>query len=259
MSARGRPDRLLEDLGVASRQLAAEGHEDGNWGHLAVRDPGACGFWMKRSGIGLGDVDGPEDFILLDFDGHQLAGAGRRHLEWPIHAEIMRARPEVAATAHTHALPFALFSATDLELAQLLHESTAFVDGGLPRFRLTSDLIVTPELGRSLARSLGRARAVLMASHGGTVTGRTVADLAVNVICLTKAIEAQRAMAATGWPATEPDREVSVKKGRRIWSLEMADVHWSFWVRRDACQRAVGAVPVSDGAANASLATGGVR
>ena len=101
---------------------------------------------------------------------------------------------------------------------------------------------VTPELGRSLARSLGRARAVLMASHGGTVTGRTVADLAVNVICLTKAIEAQRAMAATGWPVTEPDRGTSAEKGRRIWSFEMADVHWSFWVRRDGCLRAAGAV-----------------
>ncbi len=252
-------DRLLDALAVACRQLAKEGHEDGNWGHLAVRDPGGAGFWMKRGGIGLGEVGGPGDFILLDFDGNQLAGSGRRHLEWPIHAEIMRARPEVEATAHTHALPFALFSATDLELRQLLHESTAFIGGGVPRFRQTSDLIVTPELGRALARALGPARAVLMASHGGAVTGRTIADLAVNVICLTKAIEAQRAIAATGWPVIEPDPEISAEKGERIWSLEMAEVHWSFWVRRDARQRALSTPRVSRTAANASVERIGIE
>jgi L-fuculose-phosphate aldolase len=237
MTAPARPDRLLEDLALACRQLAAEGHEDGNWGHLAARDPDGAGFWLKRSGIGLGEVESPEDFVLLDFDGEQLAGGGRRHMEWPIHAEIMRARPEVAATAHTHALPFALFSATDVELQQLLHESSAFATGGVARFRLTSDLILTPELGHALAVELGGARAVLMASHGAAVTGRTVADLAVNVICLTKAIEAQRAMAATGWTVIEPEPGISAEKGRRIWNLEMADVHWSFWVRRDAHAR----------------------
>jgi L-fuculose-phosphate aldolase len=228
-----RPDELLDELAVACRQLAQEGHEDGNWGHLAARDPDARGFWLKRSGIGLGEVAGPDDFILLDFDGEQLAGAGGRHREWPIHAEILWARPDVAASAHTHALPLALFSATDVELQQLIHESTAFVQG-LPRFRVTSDLIVTPQLGRLLADELGEHRAVLMASHGAAITGRTVADLAVNVICLTKAIEAQRAMAAAGWPAIEPGREESARKGERIWSLAMADVHWSFWARRDA-------------------------
>jgi ribulose-5-phosphate 4-epimerase/fuculose-1-phosphate aldolase len=228
-----RPDQLLDELATACRQLAAEGHEDGNWGHLAARDPSGRGFWLKRSGIGLGEVRSREDFILLDFDGEQLAGSGMRHLEWPIHAEIMRARTDVAATAHTHALSFALFSATDVELQQLLHESTAFVDR-LPRFRATSDLIVTPELGRLLAQELGDARAVLMASHGAAVTGKNVADLAVNVICLTKAIDAQRAMAATGWPVIEPGRDEAVAKARRIWSLEMADVHWSFWIRRDS-------------------------
>jgi L-fuculose-phosphate aldolase len=237
MTVNVRPDRLLQDLAVACRQLAAEGHEDGNWGHLAARDPGGAGFWLKRSGIGLGEVEGPADFVLLDFDGEQLAGSGRRHLEWPIHAEIMRARPEVAATAHTHALPFALFSATHVGLQQLLHESSAFVGDGVARFRLTSDLIVTPDLGRSLALELGAARAVLMASHGAAVTGRTIADLAVNVICLTKAIEAQRAMAATGWPVIEPEPEISAAKGGRIWNLQMAEVHWSFWVRRDAHAR----------------------
>jgi L-fuculose-phosphate aldolase len=232
-AASTRPDALLEDLAIACRELAREGHENGNWGHLAVRDPDGRGLWLKRNAIGLGEVESADDFVLLDFDGNQLAGDGGKHLEWPIHAEIMRARPEVVATAHTHATPLQLFSATDVELQQLTPESTVFTDG-IPRFRETCDLIVTPEMGRRLAASLGNARAVLLQSHGGAIAGRSVAELAVTAISLTTAIEAQRALAASGWPVIEADHAQSVDKGRATFNLKMMDVHWAFNVRRDA-------------------------
>lgn len=232
----GETSELLEELATACRELAHQGHEDGNWAHLAARDPGGRGIWLKRNGIGISEVEGPDDFILLDFDGNQLEGGGGRHFEWPIHAEVMRARPDVNATAHTHAAPLRLFAAADVELAQLLPESTAFVDG-LPRFDATTHLIDTPELGRQLAVSLGDRRAVIMANHGATVAGRTVAELCVLVMCLTRAVETQLALAGSGWPMVEIDRAEAVEKGERIYCLEMADKHWSYYVRRDERRR----------------------
>jgi L-fuculose-phosphate aldolase len=232
-----RPDALLEELGIACRQLAFEGHEDGNWAHLSMRDPNGRGFWLKRSGCGLSEIEGPDDFVLLDLDGNQLAGSGNRHLEWPIHAGILRARAEVNAVAHTHAQEFRLFSATDVPLQQLTAEATPFVSG-LPRFRATSDLIRTPELGALLADSLGGSRAVLMASHGAAVVGRSVAELAVMVLSLTKAIAAQAAMAATGWPVIEADRRDAAAKAERAFGLDMMDAHWSYYLRRDRRQSA---------------------
>ena len=62
-----------------------------------VREAGGRGFWMKRNQIGLGEVLGPEDFVLVDWDGLQIAGSGGRHSEWPIHSEIFRARADVNA------------------------------------------------------------------------------------------------------------------------------------------------------------------
>lgn len=228
--------RVLEELATACRELAQEGHEDGNLAHLAARDPAGRGFWLKRSGIGISEVEGPADFVLLDLDGEQLEGDGGRHLEWPIHAEIMRARPDVTATAHTHATPLRIFAATDVELAQLLAESTAFVDG-LPRFDATTHLIDTPRLGRALAASLGDRRAVNMANHGATVVGRTVAEMCVLVICLTRAVETQLALASSEWPMVEIDPVEAVEKGERIYCLEMMAAHWSYYVRRDARRR----------------------
>ncbi len=79
----------LRDLARAHRILDLEGHNDMSLGHLSLRDPLGRGLWLKRGNIGLEEVmEG--DFILIDFDGDVLEGDGIRHLEWPIHAEILR-------------------------------------------------------------------------------------------------------------------------------------------------------------------------
>src|SRR6185437_16629072 len=82
--------KQLTDAARACRVLDMEGHGDMTLGHLSVRDSSGKGFWMKRNQIGLGEVIGADDFVLLDWDGKQIAGPGRSHSEWPIHSEILR-------------------------------------------------------------------------------------------------------------------------------------------------------------------------
>ena len=94
--------QLLDELARACRILEMEGHGDMTLGHLSFRDPEGHGFWLKRNRIGLGEVMGVGDFVLVDWDGQQLAGSGGRHSEWPIHSEILRMRPDVHVVAHTH-------------------------------------------------------------------------------------------------------------------------------------------------------------
>src|SRR5487761_1141313 len=80
-------ERLM-DLARACRILEMEGHGDMTLGHLSMRADDDSGFWMKRNQIGLGEVLGPEDFVLVDWDGEKISGSGGRHSEWPIHSEI---------------------------------------------------------------------------------------------------------------------------------------------------------------------------
>ena len=91
----------LTEAARACRILDMEGHGDMTLGHLSVRETGGRGFWMKRNQIGLGEVLGPDDFVLVDWDGQQIAGSGGRHSEWPIHSEIFRARTDVNVVVHT--------------------------------------------------------------------------------------------------------------------------------------------------------------
>ena len=63
------------------------------------------------------EVFDSSDFQLTAFDGTPLYGEGRRHSEWPIHGEIMQARPDVQFTAHTHPFNAVIFSSILVMLA----------------------------------------------------------------------------------------------------------------------------------------------
>src|ERR1700686_5456817 len=95
----------------ACRVLDMEGHGDMTLGHLSVRETAGRGFWMKRNQIGLGEVLGADDFVLVDWDGQQIAGSSGRHSEWPIHSELFRARTDFVLVVRTHPFYASVFSA----------------------------------------------------------------------------------------------------------------------------------------------------
>ncbi|MEE6169682.1 MULTISPECIES: class II aldolase/adducin family protein [unclassified Mycolicibacterium] len=158
----------------ASRALAVAGLGDMVWGHASVRDPEGRGAWMKASGWGFEEVDA-DRVVLVSAQGVVLEGAGRRHIEYPIHTEIMSARPDVHSVVHTHAPALAAFASLNADLRPISHDAVPFTSPQLPRFLETGSLIATSELGRSLAMSLGEANAVLIPNHGAVTVGSDVA------------------------------------------------------------------------------------
>ncbi len=103
----------LETLARACRVLDMEEHTDLTQGHLSMRDPVGRGVWMKRRGISLRQVRSLDDMVLISWEGKLLDGDGPMHLEWPIHTEIMLARPDINAVGHTHPFHASIFSATN--------------------------------------------------------------------------------------------------------------------------------------------------
>ena len=107
----------------ASRALAAGGQTDMVWGHASIRDPGGRGAWMKSAGWGLEEIDAGK-IVLVSPDGAVLdsgvaEGEGPRHIEYPIHTEIMAARPDVGSVVHTHSPAANEFAAIDVPLRPL--------------------------------------------------------------------------------------------------------------------------------------------
>jgi ribulose-5-phosphate 4-epimerase/fuculose-1-phosphate aldolase len=232
-------DEQLVELARAHRILALNGHVNMSLGHMSWRDPEGRGVWLKRAGLGFEEVT-PNDFILIDLDGRQLLGDGRRHAEWPIHAEIMRARPDVAVVAHSHPLHSTVFSACDACLQGVCHEGVILHDM-VAYYKQTRGLIVTPDQGRELAETLGDKAVVLMKNHGVTTCGPTIGAAALAAIFIERACSAQLMAEASQLPWSGPSAEELVAGGAARLELNpnaVADF-WSYFGRRlDVHERA---------------------
>ncbi len=226
-----RPLALLKELAEGCRVLHAQGHADMTLGHLSLRDPDGRGVWLKRSGIGLGEVRGAEDFVLLDFDGQVLAGGGRLHKEWPIHTAILRARPDVQAIGHSHPPHATVFSALDAELLAVSNEA-AYLGGPPGCFDATTNLIDTPALGEALAQALGGASSVLMRNHGIAFVGSSIAEAVLMGVFLERACRSQLLAMASGRPYGGTPLAQLADKRAKILDAALQANFWAFY-RRD--------------------------
>ncbi|WP_368498572.1 class II aldolase/adducin family protein [Herbiconiux sp. A18JL235] len=232
---------ILADVARAHRILELEGHGDMSMGHLSFRDPFGRGLWLKRGNLALSEVEG-DDFILIDFDGNVLEGTGLRHLEWPLHAEIMKARPDVNFVGHSHAHYSTVLGASEEELKPYNNHGVWFAYEGVPRFAETSHIITTVPLGVAAAKALGDAQAILLANHGVAFVGSTVAEVTLTGIFLEKAARFQVDLKASGFAPIEPDAEETKEKFDRIYPAKAQHNFWTYFNRRlDRVENAFGA------------------
>jgi L-fuculose-phosphate aldolase len=219
----------LERLAKACRILEMHGHGDLSLGHVSLRDPGGRGFWLKRNRAGLGEIRGAEDFVLVSHEGEQLAGAGGRHSEWPIHSEILKRRPDVQVVAHTHAFHAAVFSGANEALEPYTLDADYFVD--LPRHADEVALVTTPAEGAALARSLGPHFAVLMANHGVTFCGTSIEHATCVGVFLEKACKAHLLGKAAGLEVNPLGSAVRGRRHAQIMTPAHVEHSWDYFCR----------------------------
>lgn len=225
-------DALREIVAAGCRVLAAEGHGDLIWGHLSARDPDGRGAWMKAAGLGFDEVTPGGGVVLVDRGGSVLAGTGLRHAEYPIHLEVLEARPEINAVVHTHAPHAVAFAALEVPLLPISHEATLFVPPGVARFTRSGDLILTSEFGAAMAEALGDRNALLLANHGIVCVGQDVPTAVLTAILLERACAMQlQAMAAGEIRRWSSDTEALAKR-EHCYPPELIHQAWNYLVRR---------------------------
>jgi ribulose-5-phosphate 4-epimerase/fuculose-1-phosphate aldolase len=217
----------------ASRALAAGGQADMVWGHASIRDRGGRGAWMKCAGWGLEEIDARR-IVLVTRDGEVADGDGPRHIEYPIHTEIMAARPDVGSVVHTHSSAANEFAALDVPLRPLDHAGSLFCYPDIPRFTLTGGLIKTRELGAALAGALGDARACLMPQHGIVAVGPDAPAAVMTAVLLDRACRTQLTAMAAGPLRRWGDEEDTVAKRADVWSSRQLRAGWEYLLRRAA-------------------------
>jgi L-fuculose-phosphate aldolase len=222
-------NQALERLAKACRILEMNGHGDLSLGHVSLRDPRGRGFWLKRNRAGLGEIRGPGDFVLVAFSGEKLAGEGGRHSEWPIHSEILKARPDVQVVAHTHPFNASVFSGSADTLHPFTLDADYFVE--LPRHADDVALITTPAEGAALAHSLGPHFAVLMGNHGVTFCGTSIEHATCVGVFLEKACRAHLLGRAAGLQANVLRSETRAKRHAQIMTPAHIEHSWDYFCR----------------------------
>jgi ribulose-5-phosphate 4-epimerase/fuculose-1-phosphate aldolase len=207
---------LREGLVKACKVLyAVKAAGDGLGGHLSARldeqriliKPRPVGWWRLK----------PEDLIVIDFNGKRVDGPASERTavrEWPIHAQIYRARPDVGCVLHAHPVASTLMATLNIEVEPLDQDCAAFV-GKLPVLDNGAVSISTPELGDAVARALGKMAALLLKNHGSVVTGTDIAKVCVTAHRLEKVAETMlRAASLARLPVMSPEAKATVLHAR---------------------------------------------
>jgi ribulose-5-phosphate 4-epimerase/fuculose-1-phosphate aldolase len=185
--------------------LDREGITDG-YGHVSVRIPGTAAF-LTIAGVSPGCAT-MDRIVMLDLDGKFIAGVNSPPYEWPIHACILKARPEVMSVCHTHSKWSALFSVLKGGLRPV-HVYAKFLPVGGPPIYRAAGLVATVERGRALAAALQDSAAVLMRAHGDAVVGLSLEQAILNTIKLAFLGELAHMAVAHGEPIYMTEEELA--------------------------------------------------
>jgi L-fuculose-phosphate aldolase len=219
-----------EIVAAASRILGAAGHNDLIWGHASVRDPDGHGVWIKQAGWGFDEIT-PERVHRVDSAGNVTAGDGPRHSEYPIHTEIMAARPDVNGVVHAHSRCAVALAASGQTVLPVSHEGNFFA-GRTPRFTATADLILTPDLGKAVATTLGDAPAMFLVNHGIVCVGEDLQTATVTAVLLERACQQQLLTAQFGGFPTWSDGPESLSKREHIYGGASMLRVWEYLLRQ---------------------------
>lgn len=224
-------DEVIGQVVLANNVLAVAGQSDLVWGHVSVRDPAGRGVWMKASGWGFEEITS-ERVVLVSPDGEVLHGAGPRHIEYPIHTEVLAARADLGCVVHTHAAAATEFASLDVELRAISHAGVEFALAGLPRFTRSGALIRSTDLGRALAETIGDAPGCLIPQHGLVTVGTDPAAAVMRAMLLDRACAQQLRAMAAGGPALWSDADELRTKQDEVWSPSQLRAGYDYLCRK---------------------------
>ena len=173
-------------------------------GHMSCRLPGTQHILINagksvRSNLTAGDI------IEIDMDGKPVEHDVVPPMEFPLHTEIYRRRPDVNAVAHTHPVWSTLFSSVGEPVRPVTMQ--AAVMGPVQVFQKTASINNVP-LAQELAAALGPHRVITLRSHGAVTVGADIIESFVLAIYLEETARRQYLAKSIGTPYTLTDEEV---------------------------------------------------
>jgi ribulose-5-phosphate 4-epimerase/fuculose-1-phosphate aldolase len=165
------------DLAAVFRVFARLGMNEHIGNHNSVMLPGSAErFLINPRGFLFQEITA-STLIVCDLAGHVLAGSGElRKVAFDIHARIHLAKPSATCVLHVHPQYLTALSMIEGGRLELAHHNNLLLNDRVAYDEEMNGPVRDPSEGDRIARILGDKSILLMANHGVTVVGPTVAD-----------------------------------------------------------------------------------
>ena len=208
-------------------------------GHVSARLPGGDTFLIQpidvpRSGLR------PDDLLVCTLDGEVVRGNGdsKPPAETALHAEILRARPDVNSIAHFHHDQTNSFTLVEDMPLRIVKNHAIRWRSGMP-VHADPAHVANAELGRAVANTLGPHHALQIRAHGQVITAESVEAVLTDSIHFVENAQAMHNACVLGRlvPLSEEDMESFAKYFKRD---RHVDKLWRYYLE---CWQTAGVVP----------------
>jgi len=213
---------LKQQLADAIRMLARAEIVDHS-GHGSARRDSAS-FYINSAASARGTLTA-DDIVAVDLDGNLIEGSSRPPLEFHIHSEIYRVRPDVQAVMHTHPRWSTFLTMVGARYRAVYAQGSLL--GEIPLF--DSPLSVnTRAMGEKVAATLGQSHAVLLKSHGAIVVGTNIVECFALAAYLEENAQRQYMAMQIGTPYVLSDAEQQNFR-ERLWTPALFRKTWDHY------------------------------
>lgn len=161
-------ERIRKQVLEAILEAVEMGLIKGTSGNIAVQDDVDPVIAVTPSGIVYKTMKA-EDIAIVDMNGKWIDGPYKPSSEIPMHSAVLRSRPDIKATVHTHGM-FATIAAMDGELLPSTPPQAEFVPVNIVPFTMPG----SDNLADLVVETLGEGRAVLLKNHGMFCCGKDI-------------------------------------------------------------------------------------
>ena len=213
---------MKQQLVDAIRMLERAGIIDHN-GHCSARRD-ASSFHIN-SGASVRGALTVDDIVTVDLNGNLVEGSAKPPLEFHIHSEVYRARPDVNAVMHTHPQWSTFLTMTGVKYEAVYAQGVLL--GDIPL--MDSPLSVnTKPMGEKLAATLGRGPAALLKAHGAVTVGADVVEAFVLAAYLEENSYRQYMAMQIGDPYVFSKAEQQACR-EKLWSANLFKKTWDHY------------------------------
>lgn len=192
-------------------------------GHISARASGTNHI-MINSAKSIRSALTAQDIVTIDLDGQLVEGVDPPPMEFHVHTEIYRRRPEVNAIAHVHTLWSTFFSMTGVPLKSVTPQSS-----------MLGEMLVFPKpvsinnkpIAEEVAQALGTRRVILLKSHGAVIAAEGIVEVFALAVYLEENAYRQYMARQLGEPYVLSDAEVQLM-AKNLWKPNLLKKTWDY-------------------------------